>query len=83
MATVATNDEGGLNVDWARRSVGVDADDAMVVAFDKAGNLVFHEEAEGGKVCGLRDEEVQEVPLRHEGDELRVRGKMSEVGYGE
>jgi hypothetical protein len=62
--------------------VGVDADDAMVVVFDQAGDLVLHQEMEGGKLCGLCAEEVEEVPLGHEGDELCVGGEVGEVAMG-
>ena len=44
---------------------------------------MFHEEVEGGKLRGLGGEEVEEVPLGHEGDEFCVRGEMGEVRYGE
>ena len=51
-----------------------------VVAFDEAGGLVLHEEVKGGEFGGVGGEEVEEVPLRHEGDELCVGGEMGEVG---
>ena len=40
---------------------------------DEIGGLPAHAELEGGVARGLRGEEVEEVPLRHEGDELGVR----------
>ena len=60
----------------------MDADDAMVVVFNETGGLVFHEQVKGGESCGLRGEEVEEVPLGHEGDEFCVRVQMAEIGYG-
>src|ERR1700729_857864 len=46
----------------------------MVGVLDEADDLVFHEEVEVGVLCGLGGEEVEEVPLRHESDELFVGG---------
>ncbi len=83
VAAIAAYDEGGGDFDGAGWGVGVDADDAMVVVFDEAGDFVLHEEMEGGELCGLGGEEVEEVPLGHEGDEFGVSGEMGEVGYGE
>ena len=40
------------------------------VVFDEAGDLVLHEEVEGGEFRGLGGDEVEEVPLGHEGDEF-------------
>jgi hypothetical protein len=39
----------------------------------------FHHEPEGGVLPRVISEEVQEIPLRHEGDELAARGEMREV----
>jgi len=83
VAAVATDDEGSADVDRAGGSVGVDADDAMIVVFDEAGGLVFHEKAERWEGCGLRGYEVEEVPLGHESDEFCMRGQMTEIGDGE
>lgn len=83
MAAVAANDESGVDVDWAGRSVSVDADDPMVAVFDEANGLVFHEKAERGEICSLGREEVEEVPLGHKGDELGVSGQVGEIRYGE
>ena len=61
----------------------MDADDAVVVVFDEAGDLVFHEEVKGGELRGLSGDEVEEVPLGHEGDKFCVSGEMGEVRYRE
>ena len=82
MAAVAAYGEGGVDFDGAGGRVGADADDAMAGVFDEAGGLVLHEEVEGGVVCGLGGEEVEEVPLGHEGDEFCVGGEVGEVGDG-
>lgn len=83
MAAVTADDEGGADVNWAGRSVGVNADDPIIAVFDEAGCLMLHEEVKGGEFRGLGSEEVEEVPLGHERDELGVRWKVGEVGYGE
>ena len=54
----------------------------MVGVFNEADDLVFHEEVEVGVLCGLGGEEVEEVPLRHESDELFVGGEVGEIGDG-
>ena len=72
MAAVAADDKSGVDVDGARRSVGVNANDSMAVVFDEAGGLVLHEKAKGGEFCSLSREEVEEVPLRHKRNELGV-----------
>ena len=43
---------------------------------------MLHEEVEGGELCGLGGEEVEEVPLGHEGDELGRSREVREVGHG-
>ena len=81
VAAIAADDEGCRDVDWSGGSVGMDADDAMIVVFDKAGDLVLHKEVKGGKLRGLSSDEVEEVPLGHEGNKFCVRGEMGEVRY--
>jgi len=83
VAAVAADHQGGADVDRAGGGVGVDADDAMVVVFDESGDFVFHEKAERWEVCGLRGEEVEEVPLGHQGNEFCMSGQMTEIGDGE
>ena len=50
MAAVAAYDEGGVDFGGAGWGVGADADDAVAVVFDEAGDLVLHEEVEAGKL---------------------------------
>ncbi len=49
VAAVAAYDEGGVNFGGAGGGVGADSGDAAV-GFDEAGDLVLHEEMEGGEV---------------------------------
>ena len=44
--------------------------------FDEPRNLPAHAQCEARITGGLRGEEVQEIPLRHERDKLCVRGQM-------
>ena len=61
---------------------GLDAGGDAVL-LDEGGGLPAHAESEGGEVRGFGGEEVEEVPLRHECDELGLGGEMAEVGYAE
>ena len=42
---------------------------------------MLHVEYERWKVLGLRDEKVQKIPLRHEGDELATRGQFRKIRH--
>jgi hypothetical protein len=83
VATVAADGEGRGDFDGPVGRVGEDAGDCAVRLLDEACGLPTHAEGEGGEARGFGGEEVEEVPLRHEGDELGVRGKVREVGHGE
>ncbi len=82
MAAVAAYGESGGDLNGAVWSVGADAD-GLVAILDEAGGFPTHAEGEAGEVSGFAGEEVEEVPLGHEGDEFRVGGKVGEVGHGE
>ena len=82
VAAVAADGEGGGDFDRAFGRVGADAGGDAVL-LDEAGGFPAHAECEGGEVGGFGGEEVEEVPLRHEGDEFAVRGEVGEVGYVE
>ncbi|SRR6266702_1830612 len=72
-----------MDLGGAGESVDLDSGDAVVVVFDEAGDFVLHKEVEGGELCGMGGEEVEEVPLGHEGDELGCGGEVGEVGHGD
>ncbi len=55
----------------------------MPFCCEEAGGFPTHAEGEGGEVRGFGGEEVEEVPLRHEGDEFGVGGEVGEVGDAE
>jgi hypothetical protein len=81
VATVAANYERGVDFGGAGGRVDADAGDTGA-GFDEAGYFVFHEEMEAGEMGGLGGEEVEKVPLGHEGDELCVGREMGRVGNG-
>src|SRR5262245_41515072 len=58
------------------------ADDAPAL-FNQADGLGVHQQLECRKALGPRDEEIQEVPLRHHGDEFAARRQMRKVGAGD
>ncbi len=78
LAAIAADGQAGTNLDWAVGGVGLDAQDAAVL-FDEADYFVFEQEAKSGELGGLRGEEFEEVPLRHQGDEVGLSGKAREV----
>jgi len=49
----------------------------------QAGGFPAHAKVEGGKFGGFGGEEVEEVPLRHEGDVFGDGGEVGEVGHYE
>ena len=82
VAAIASYDERGGYIDHPGGGIDVNSRDAVVMVFDEAGGLVFHEELEGWEFCGLSGEEVEEVPLGHECYEFGLGGKVGEVGHG-
>ncbi len=82
VAAVAADGEVGRDGDGAVGGVGFDAGGDAVL-LEEAGGFPTHAEGEGGIVGGFSGEEVEEVPLRHEGDEFCVGGEMAEVGDAE
>lgn len=82
VAAVAADGYGGGDFDGAVWSVGPNASGDSVLV-DEAGGLPAHAEVEGRVARGFGGEEVEEVPLRHEGYELAVGGDVREVRDGE
>ncbi len=78
VAAVAADDEVGADLVRAFGGLGDDAGDAVGGSVvDEAGGLPAHAEGEVGELCGFGGEEVEEVPLRHEGDELGDGGEVA------
>src|SRR5262245_38078835 len=78
MPAVRADDEVRIYVD---RSVWRCDDDAAYAAvrFTQPGDLRLHQQAERGVRPRLGCHEVQEVPLRHQRDELAARRQVREV----
>ena len=80
MASVATNHEVGADRERAVRRLGDQADDAPVL-LDQVGRLGLHAQVECFVALALLGQEIQEVPLRHQGDEFAVRRQMAEIRH--
>src|SRR6185312_8105380 len=48
--------------------------------FDEAGGFGVHQQVEVGQRFAVLGDEIEEVPLRHQRDELAVRGHVGEIG---
>jgi len=83
VAAIAGDGKGGANLDGAVGGFRAGADDAALLIRQEADGIVLHEEMEAGELGGLCGEEVEEVPLRHDGDELAMRGDAVELRDGE
>ncbi len=78
MAAVAADGEMSRDFDWAVRGVSADTG-GYAVFLEEAGGLPAHAKGKRGKTGCLRGEEVEKVPLGHEGDEFGVGGEVGEV----
>src|SRR5271170_4713859 len=78
MTAIAADCEVGADFLWAVRCVATNALDKSVF-FDEAGRLPSQAQGKARVTGRFLGEKVQQVPLRHEGDELRVGGQMREV----
>src|SRR2546421_5691017 len=79
MPTIGGADEIGVTLQWAVRRRREDAPHAPCL-LEEMGPLAPHPPMECG-IAGRRpfDEEIQEVPLWHEGQEPAARRQVSEV----
>ena len=88
VASVAADDESGVDLGGAGGCCDLDSDDAReltggALCFDEAGDFVLHEEMEVWELRCLPGDEVEKIPLGHEGDEVCVGGEVGEIDYGE
>src|ERR1700722_4091808 len=87
VAAVAADCERRMNFHRSVRSLHADTNDAGPISaasgsgFAEPGDFVFHEQTEAGEDGGFGGEEVEEVPLRHERDELCGRWEGSEFRH--
>src|SRR3981081_1822163 len=78
MPCVGANRESRSNFEHASGSLCEDSGDASIF-FDKIRHFGLHLDLETRVPPALFNEEVQEIPLRHECDEFAVNGKVSEI----
>src|SRR5262249_4429087 len=81
VSAVAANHKIGTNFDLAGalRSLRAHAADAAVSSDEISGLGVHVQVKRGIRLCPTR-EKVQEIPLRHQGNELGFHGQMGEIG---
>ena len=79
MPAVGADHESGTDFEIAGGRRGPQPDHPVAV-LQKLVGLRLHAEMEGGKAAPLLGEEIEEVPLRHEGDEAAMGRQMGEVG---
>src|SRR5437763_672790 len=80
VASVAANGGGCRNLHSTVRRFGENSGRDAVFLY-QSGCFPTHAKLESGEPRGFGGEEVEEVPLRHQGDELRVRWEMEEIGH--
>ena len=78
MAAIAADDKIGADFDTAIRRLCVQADDTPVF-FDQIDRLCLHSQIERLIALSVIGDEVEEVPLRHQGNEFAVHRQMFEM----
>jgi hypothetical protein len=80
VAPVTADGECRLNVDRAAGAFGVGAANvAGLWISEQGGDLVFHQDAGIGILAHFAGQEVEQIPLRHQGNEVGGRRKRSKV----
>ena len=77
--SVGADDEIGPHLEPSLRLLGGQPDDRLAVLQQPIG-LGKHLELEGWVELGVLGEKIEEVPLRHQGDEMAVGWEMREIG---
>ncbi len=75
MPAVTGDDKLGANVQRAIGTTRGHADHGVAFT-DQVDRVGLHQQPERGKALRLIREEIEEIPLRHEGNELRLRWQM-------
>jgi hypothetical protein len=76
---VGGDDKGGADFEQPLWRFGLDTRDRRAVHQEAVG-LGLHAQAKARIAFALTREEIEKVPLRHEGDEAATSGKMGEIG---
>jgi hypothetical protein len=77
---VRSNHELAVHLQRSVGRLGTDTDDGAVGFLDDARHLSAHQQFEVGEVASLASEEVEKVPLRHEGHVPERLRQLSKVG---
>src|SRR5580692_6508943 len=82
MTSVRGDGKAGANLDMATRSRGEDSRDASLLR-EQILRFGLHQKMEIGKAFRFGGEEVEKIPLRHQGDEFAAGGKAREIAHRE
>lgn len=80
MTAIRSDDQVGAKIALALRSFDAHTSDAQLVE-DEIDNFMLQVERKGRKEFRFGGEEVQEIPLRHESDELAMGRQTREIGH--
>jgi len=78
MAAVGGDGQPGLDLHITLRAIGQDSADAITLC-DQILGLGFHQKMKVGQLLCFCRQEIQKVPLRHQGDEFAGRGQAGEI----
>ena len=87
MAAISGDGHAGLDLNVTARSARQHAADAIahlaVFLRDQVLGFGLHQQVKVGQLFALRGQEIQEIPLRHQGDELGGSGQPGKIADGE
>src|SRR5207248_10733103 len=78
MAAIGADDKIRARVAFALRRLHADADDLLVLD-EQIDNFVLHVQRKSRELFRVTGEEVEEIPLRHEGDKFALRGQVRKI----
>ena len=79
MPPIGANDEVCAHFHFATRSFCTHADYALILN-QQIDDFGFHVQLKGRETLGTIGEEIQKIPLRHEGDKFAARREFREIG---
>jgi hypothetical protein len=82
MAAIGRHHEPGADLERPVRRRRAHTDDASI-RLDQVGRLRLHVQIEARVALAVRGQEIEEIPLRHQRDELAARRQVTEVHEGE
>ncbi len=78
MPAIGADDQIGIDLEHAVRGAGDETGDARAVV-DEIRDLGLHAQPERRIALGVADQKIEEIPLRHEGNELAARRQVGEI----